>query len=255
MPLTHFICPDGETIKCGDCLIKCRHESNRLQCPHISTLRNIVERRRPWTGKPSVTQLLNGTRQAFLEITNDYAVDPDSQVFAEHGTAVHTLIEQDIPRMEAYGFTGKPDYYDEKDKSLVDFKCAGYYKPAMILGKIPKKDPEEAFFDWKMQVNAYRVLLEKHGKPVDKMYIHVLVRDGGTFMAKKAGITRRTLWIPIDRMDDDEVIAYMTTKAAALHTALEQGFAPICNQHERWERDRKCKDFCPVNKFCANFST
>lgn len=248
MPLTKFICPDKEEIKIEECLENCRL-SDRTRCPHISILRKIAEGRRPWVGIPSVTQLLNGTYQSFLEITEDYAINPDENVFSVLGTGVHSLLEQDNERLTAHGFSGLPDFYDRKEETLIDFKVSGSYKVAAVLGNIIGKNPQEEIFDWTMQLNAYRLLLMNAGLPVKRMYIHAIVRDGGTFMAKKRGIDTRTVWIPINELPDDNVLLYMKGSRAGLFKALEVGGFPKCLPKETWD-GMKCKEFCPVRKHC-----
>ena len=83
MPYTQYKCKDGELVKIEDCLSKCRlcgeYDSNGEpwvpagRCLSLQTLRAISEQRK-WTGKPSTTQLLKGTREVFLELTQNYHI-------------------------------------------------------------------------------------------------------------------------------------------------------------------------------------
>ena len=91
MPLTTYICPDNGRISIADCLKEgnCRMKS---RCASRSYLR-LVARERKWRGKPSTTQLIKGTMEAFLLLTKDYAITPDSRAFMLHGTKGHAILE------------------------------------------------------------------------------------------------------------------------------------------------------------------
>jgi len=77
MPLKYALCPDGITIEVEQCLKQCRRAGGR--CLTLPTLHTVL-RDRPWTGIPSTTQLLNGTRMEYLKIVSEYAVDPMENV-------------------------------------------------------------------------------------------------------------------------------------------------------------------------------
>lgn len=53
----------------------------------------LVSRERKWRGKPSTTQLIQGTMCAFLKLTKDYAVSPDDRAFMVNGTKGHAALE------------------------------------------------------------------------------------------------------------------------------------------------------------------
>jgi rubrerythrin len=59
----------------------------------LPTLKAIADGERVWSGQASTTQLLKGTRQAYLEITQDYAVSPDEYAFALIGTRHHKILD------------------------------------------------------------------------------------------------------------------------------------------------------------------
>ena len=59
MPLTQFICPDKERVTISQCLSGNCRMSNR--CAPLGYLQ-LCARQRPWEGKASVTQLIDGTR-------------------------------------------------------------------------------------------------------------------------------------------------------------------------------------------------
>jgi hypothetical protein len=83
MPLINFICPDNQKISVVECLKEggCRMGE---RCATRSYLK-LVSAERPWTGKPSTTQLIRGNLEAFLLLTKDYSISPDSRAFFSMG--------------------------------------------------------------------------------------------------------------------------------------------------------------------------
>ena len=141
--LKWFICPDNERIEVADCLKEggCRMGT---RCATRSYLQ-LVRRERPWTGKPSTTQLIQGTMCAFLKITRDYATHPDSRAFMIHGTKGHGNLEgadgeysflEERFDGENTDITGIADVLEiELNYAiLVDYKTSGSFKVAKALG-------------------------------------------------------------------------------------------------------------------------
>lgn len=272
-----FKCPDGESIKIEECIKECRI-CNR--CLSLPTLRMIAEQRE-WTGKPSTTQLLKGTREAYLEIVHDDLVmDPQDQAFRILGTKAHDMLEKYTPgeiaeeRLEDENSTGAFDVYDPVNKYLYDYKTWGSYKVMKALGieivDVPtgevyksgakkgqektRKEPQHTgvidMEDTELQLNDYRIKLESAGFPVEKMYVEAVVRDGGTMMATSRGLDKNIYLIPVKRLDDEYVKEYFTKKSKALLDALETKIVPApCTDKECWD-GRKCKDYCSVSKYC-----
>lgn len=272
----YFQCPDKQLCQINKCLENCRMG---FRCLSIPTLRLIAEQR-PWTGKPSTTQLLKGTREAYLEIIwDDLIEDPKDQLFRILGTKGHAILEPyainelaEI-RLQDENATGAFDLYDPENQTLYDYKTWGSYKVMKALGievvevetdeiykqgpkkgqKKTKKETKQGTPDMKdteLQINHYRIMLEEVGHPVKEMYVEAIVRDGGTYMATSRGITENGYLIPVKRLPDNEVKEYFEAKNKALMTALETKIMPsICSSEERWE-DKKCKDFCRVACHC-----
>ena len=90
MPVTKFQCPSGEKVPILTCLNQC---PNASRCMFLPTLRAIAHSMDRKLDKPSVTELLCGVRETYLKKTTEYAVDPVQQLYAIHGTAVHTIHE------------------------------------------------------------------------------------------------------------------------------------------------------------------
>ena len=276
MGYKYFICPDAQKCEIGECLQSCRMGKRCLSLP---TLRAISQQRE-WTGIPSTTQLLKGTREAWLEIVNDdLAIDPQDRIFALFGTKAHKTLEQYgdnmliEERISDEISSGQMDCYDPEDKILYDYKFSGSYKVMQALGIImvgvptgeiyrtgdkkgqPKtrKEPQNGqpnMREWELQLNDYRIKLESQGFPVKEMIIEAGVRDGGLAVAKSRGITLNAYLIPVRRMPDDEVKAYFKTKADALQLALTtETVPPPCTDEECWER-RKCKAYCSAWEYC-----
>lgn len=91
MALKWFICPDKQRIEIVDCLKEggCRMGA---RCATRSYLQ-LVSKDRPWNGRPSTTQLIQGTMCAFLKLTNDYSISPDQRAFMVNGTKGHAALE------------------------------------------------------------------------------------------------------------------------------------------------------------------
>ena len=300
MPAIGFICPDQQRITFRNCFEKCRLEEDLPmgRCKAIPYLRKIAVQRE-WTGTPSTTQLIGGTREAFLKITKPYFIDPEKRIFMFHGTNVHWIIEKfggegDEFSEERLGdeiCTGAFDFYDGSQQILYDYKTWGSYKVMQALG-IKKKDgipilddsgepvvyktgPKRgqtktksifiegdlvtrcfALFETSIQLSNYRdkllTILPK-GYGVKKMAIQVISRDAGLQVARQRNVTVNAPLIPVNGMSKVWVDRYLSRKRDLLLTALEQGFAPICRRRERWDKDKKCIDYCDVHDHCAHY--
>ena len=278
MPAIGFICPDSQQVEFEECFGAC---TNGSRCMSPPTLKRIA-RQRPWKGKPSTTQLINGTRLELLKLTRDYYIDPQQRAFALLGTKHHAKLEDANflmeERFEDETLTGIMDYYDDETRILYDFKSSGSFKVAKAVGIVSRKVPDSSgatykrngkgykkgdpkmitvfetdptkadMMDWTLQLNRYRLFLEDAGFPVREMIIQATVRDGGTYIAQQRGIDRNIYLIPVPRMKDKDVKDYFSTKAQALHEALRTGYAPKCNDEESWE-GRRCA-ICEVYTHC-----
>jgi len=146
MSLKWFICPDGQRCEVTECYEKCRMAQ---RCAPRAYLR-LVGQERKWTGKPSVTQLIGGSRQAYLELTTDYAIDPSEATYRIIGTRAHAKLENHEDsktimedRLEFEGITGAFDQleFEHEKINLIDTKTSGSYKVAKALGYTTEKNP------------------------------------------------------------------------------------------------------------------
>ncbi len=289
MPLRGFICPDNQQVDKEDCWQKCRMGQRCLTLP---TLKKVGEQRE-WTGKPSTTQSINGTRLEFLKLTKDYWVYPKSRAFLLLGNEHHLMLEVAADKLNVLAeeklhstVTGildllEPDTMVADHYILSDYKCSGSYKVALAMGMIkigkvpdpsgelykstgkwgkagtPKMidkfgiNPDQAdMWDWKLQQNNYRLMIEGAGFPISRMRIQATVRDGGTIVAKSRGITENIYMIPVKRLDDADVKDYFIDKSVALITAMKmEKFPEACSEQERWN-GRRCKQYCEVWEHC-----
>ena len=284
MPLKNFICPDGQKIECQECLKEggCRLNN---RCATRSYLQ-LAAADRLWTGKPSTTQLIQGTMQAFLKLTKDYSVSPDQRAFMINGTKAHRILEASD---DEYSFleekfegdfteeTGISDVFEiEIGKStLADYKTSGSFKVAKALGfYVDTEETGEVFKsgkrkgekktrnvlkrddskidrkEWELQLNKYRIELEKRGFHVDDIKIQCIVRDGNTYIARSRGVFRNIYYFKITKLDDVFVLDYFKQKREALFKALKQGYwNEVCNADENWD-GIKCASYCEVAEHC-----
>ncbi len=282
MPATHYICPNEDSIEIAKCLEGCPNPTRCMFLPTLKAIGNSLHRN---LDKASVTELLIGTRESFLKATTSYAVDPQKQVYALHGNAVHTLNEKQTDgnmlceqRFFNDVTSGKLDLYgqilSEDIHTLGDIKITNSYKLAKALG-IYKQDVQtgevyksgarqgqqktrkELHFDgvrhnldWAVQINYYRLLLEQNGFKVNTMLIQALCRDVNTRIASERGIDKPIYLIPINKISDIWLMKFMAAKASLLDDALKTNtLPPPCRKKERWN-DRKCLEYCQVACNC-----
>ena len=218
MPATKFICPDGSSVTVLKCLNKCPRIERCMFLPTLRAVAASLDRKLP---KATVTELLCGTRETYLKKTTEYAVNPQQQLYALHGTAVHTINEAHTEgnmlseeRLADEITSGQFDLYgqiaDYDDATLGDFKVTssyklmralGYYKVDVLTGEVYKTgarkgqpktrkewrmDGVKHLLDWAIQLNYYRMLLEARGFKVDSMKIQALCRDYNLRIAVEA---------------------------------------------------------------------
>ena len=296
MPAIGFKYPEGDKILFEDVVkyIDSRGVEDKLDIERMGmyppALIEMMKVREP-NRKPSVTELLNGTCQAYLERTRDFYIDPQQQAFSLLGTLHHQRLEDNASgdmmpelELELWDITGIVDLYDSKTKNLVDYKSTGSYKASKVLGidfyladdpsgevykragkwgkkgepkKVRRywKNPEKADLgDWTWQINMYRLMLQSQGKKVHNMYVQMIVRDGGVAASRDRGIDRNIYLIEVPFIHDDHLKEKFTKKRDLLLEALESREIPDkCSDSETWG-GRKCESFCPVREHCPYVS-
>ena len=287
MSLEWFQCPDKEIIPVKDCLQHCKMEERCLTLPTLK----LISTEREWSGKPSTTQLLNGTMLEFLKLTQPYVVDPDSRAFMLAGTKHHNALEEvakELGLPSEIALNIDKDIFDlleqDEDGGLVlsDYKNWGSYRVAKALGIVEvgkQPDPSGATYqrsgtwgkagstkmvsvfqqmpqeadNWEAeyQLNRYRVMLEEQGIQIKRMQVQITVRDGGLAIAYGRGIVRNTYRIPIPKLDNQQVEDYFATKEKALLTALEQGSWSEPCNERESWEGARCKGYCEVWRYCS----
>jgi len=282
MPATKFICPTGQEVPIKKCLKSCVMKERCMFLPTLRAVANSLDR---GIEEATVTELLAGTRETYLKKTTDYAVDPQSVLYALHGQAVHTINENFTSgeilseiRLNDKITSGKFDLYGKiignDDGVLGDLKVTSSYKLAKALGiyKVdvptgeiyksgakkgqPKTRKEFRYdgvryvMDWAIQLNYYRMLLETSGFMVNRMVIQAMCRDNNLRTANERGIDRTIYIIPINKISNRWLTRYFSKKASLLQEALKNHkLPPVCNIRERWN-NRKCLEFCDARANC-----
>lgn len=152
--IKYLLNTDGEKVTVEDALKGSLSESYPM-----AYIKKCIEQR-AWNGRPSTTQLINGTRLEYLRILTDYAIDPSSQAFRILGTGAHEELERlaSDNSMTEYklsfdDISGIADCLEEQPNGehyLIDYKTWGSFKVALALGLEKKK----------------RALFDNHGNPV-----------------------------------------------------------------------------------------
>lgn len=271
--LKNFICPNQTITPIDVCMKGCPYGE---RCAPLSYLRMCADERE-WKGKPSVTQLIRGTREAWLKIKKDYSENPQGQVFRIIGSKGHAILEKfgvdaEHP-LEWEGITGIPDELEpvnENEVDLIDNKVSGSYKVAKVIGIVAvdtgKRGPKGGiikeyhldaetrdFGEWALQFNMYRIMVESNlSFTVRKIKVFMPVRDGNTIAAKSRGINLNFYYEEVPFLPVDEVMDYFRMKRDALLHHLEENTMPEpCTPDEAWNGN-KCKDHCSVVELCKD---
>lgn len=144
-------------------------------------------------------------------------------------------------------------------------RALGIYKVKIDTGEIYKSglkkgqpkfrtelryDGVRDLLDWSIQINYYRMLLERAGFKISRMYIQAICRDASLRIATERGIDKPVYIIPINKISDRWLTRYFQHKAKLLRNAIEsKTLPPICSFRERWS-NRKCLDYCAARENC-----
>ena len=282
MPATKFICPNGQRIRIADCLRSC---PNPQRCMFLPTLRAVADSLNRNIAEPTVTELISGVRETYLKKTSAYAVDPASILYALQGQAIHSINEQQTQgsilseeRLKDDITSGQFDLFgkilDTDEGVLGDLKITssfklmkalGIYKVKIDTGEVYKSglkkgqpkfktelryDGVRDLLDWSIQLNYYRLLLERAGFKISRMYIQAICRDASLRIAAERGIDKPVYIIPINKISDHWLQRYFQHKAKLLREAIQSKTLPsICSFRERWG-NRKCLAYCAARENC-----
>ena len=282
MPATKFICPSGERVRITECLRSC---PNQQRCMFLPTLRAVAKSLERKIAEPTVTELIAGVRETYLKKTSVYAVEPSSVLYALQGQALHSINELNTQgeilseeRLKDDITSGQFDLYgkilDADEGVLGDLKVTssfrlmralGIYKVKVDTGEVYKSglkkgqpkfktelryDGVRDLLDWAIQLNYYRLLLERAGFKISRMYIQAICRDASLRIAAERGIDKPVYIIPINKISDHWLTRYFQHKAKLLNEAIAtKTLPPICSVRERWS-NRKCLDYCAARENC-----
>lgn len=265
MPKSGFICPNGTKVTTEQCLEHCIMDKRCCPKRYLEYASN-KEHEEQVGEKYSVTELIRGTRESYLRRVKDFYEKPNDSAFAVLGTKAHTSVETGT-RMEWEGITGQYDDLDDEDGgTLVEYKTYGSYKMISILGleevptgEIGKRGAVKK--EWKktgipdleelsLQLGMYQLMLAQKNVPVYHLKAHIIVRDGGLYIAKQRGIYENTYYVDVPMMEPDEIQDYFLYKKENLDAALANRSIPVrCSDKECWNGN-KCEKFCPVAEWC-----
>jgi len=144
--LKWFLDPNGEKLLVDEVL-----EKGLLNEHFPESYLTMCAKEREWTGKPSTTQLINGSRYEYLRLLTPYAIDPSECAFMIIGTRAHSKLELlapvgsvaelQIPNDEISGIADLLETYKNGLNVLTDYKTWGSYKVALALGLKKQKRP------------------------------------------------------------------------------------------------------------------
>lgn len=282
MPATKFICPNGQRIRITECLRSC---PNQQRCMFLPTLRAVADSLNRNIAEPTVTELIAGIRETYLKKTSAYAVAPASILYALQGQAIHSINEQQTygailseERLKDDITSGQFDLFgkilDTDEGVLGDLKVTssfklmkalGIYKVKVDTGEIYKSglkkgqskfktelryDGVRDLLDWSIQLNYYRLLLERAGFKISRMYIQAICRDASLRIAAERGIDKPVYIISINKISDHWLSRYFQHKAKLLREAIKsKTLPPVCSFRERWG-NRKCLGYCAARENC-----
>lgn len=142
---------------------------------------------------------------------------------------------------------------EDPDPSGAVYKTSGkgYTKGEPKMVAVFEQNPTQAEMgDALWQLNRYRLFFEDRDFPVARMQLEIIVRDGGTWVARNRGVTEPIYVIPVPKINNIIIRAYFQGQAASLTEALAtKTLPPPCLAEERWD-GRRCRDYCDVAQFC-----
>jgi len=196
----------------------------------------------------SVTTLLKGVREVLLERRHRQEIERDvsDMIWMLFGTAVHDVLEQHTEGEDElkesriqypvgdYFLTGQFDLYNDKTRTVTDYKTASVWK--LIFGD---------FTDWKRQLLCYCWLLRNIGFDANRGEIVALLKDHSKRDARnKAGYPQmpvQKVVFEFDEADFAECDEWIKERFAALQEgeSLADDDLPVCLPAERWNSGDK----------------
>lgn len=289
MAAKNFICPNGTQVLIEDCLKGCPYGNSCLARPTLFSLASSCSDRKLNKfsvtelirgSRESYLMKLNDYAIDPLSLTYStfgtavHRVQELSALKAQ-GILTEIRLENDIAtgQIDAYGHI-----FNDEENVICDYKVTTSYKAMKALGYgyheelvptgefyksgVKKGEPKYKIvktwhengrrdvWEWTLQQNFYRMLLEEAGYKVDGMYIQMLIRDFSTSMAEKRHIYKPIYIVKLNKISDHWLRIYFKAKRNILEKALITGIEPKeCSCHETWN-GMKCQNFCNVAAYC-----
>jgi hypothetical protein len=262
MPITGFICPDGEAVSLEDCFRECRikHLFQTGRCKALPFLKR-AGKDRPWDGKLSSTQILTGTREILLKVTKPYHINPSRKVAAIIGTNTHNILyrltDSTYAEETLYNelIKGTYDMYDPETGTLYDYKTWGAWKIVKALSE-DTSQRADALFDVTVQMNQYRILLKQKYPQLEikQLAVQVISRETNLKTTRQMGLMDDAPVILIPEIDSSIIERYQAVKNICVQKAFLTDWAPLCRERETWG-GKKCSGYCDVSHICGQQPT
>ena len=189
-----------------------------------------------------VTSLLKGLKEAMLERRHhdEITVDVADMVWLLFGTAVHHILErQETPdelkeerlrvQFGKYFLTGQFDLYNDKTKTITDYKTASVWK-------VIYKDYE----DWKRQLLIYAYMLRQLGFNVKKAQVVAFLKDHSKTKAMRDSsypqLPVETITFTFTEKDFADIEPWLNLRFDGIAIAENEpdDEIPHCTEKERW---------------------
>lgn len=196
----------------------------------------------------SVTALLKGSCQAVLERRYGHLVEQDvsEMIWALFGSAVHSILENAqetdsqlkenylVIDVNGYKLSGIFDLYDEKTKTVTDYKTATAWKVIF-----------DDWDDYRQQTLMYAYMLRKIGFECDKGEIVAILKDHSKAKAKtdknypKLPVYKKQF--TFTEKDFEEIEKFILSKFIDISVAEDTDTDKLepCSPKERWETPTK----------------
>lgn len=289
MPAINFICPDGTQVPIEQCIAECPKPEACIAKTVRNSLASGVKNRglKQFSVTELIRGTMESYLKlktdyaidpmSLIASTFGTAVHRVQEISGQKLDNIQTelRLNNDIAtgQIDAYGPLFSPDEY-----AICDYKVTTSYTAAKRLGigshdeivptgevyktgakkgqpkfktvKIWHEDGRKDLWEWTLQQNFYRMLLEEHGYRVDAMYIQMLIRDYSTGMATQRHIYKPMYKIKLNKISNHWLRLYFQIKRDRLAKALESDNLPTpCSGRETWN-GVKCSSFCDINFIC-----
>jgi hypothetical protein len=256
----------------------------------------------PWN--ISTSKLIAPLRKALLEDRHDSELieDVSDNIWRLFGNSMHYVLSKQgdtcitEKRISAFvndfTVTGKPDNYDPKTYTLLDYKVTSAW--TFVFSQ------KEGKREWTEQMNVYIWLLRKNGFRVDSCRIIAILRDWQEREAQKSldypQVAIQQIDIPIWTDYEQDEFIWNKLDERKKYKDLPDDRLPLCSDAERWKtpdtyafvkdrfaakavrvfkdeleaekfanenpklemiirkgEDRRCMRYCGVAKFCSYY--